>query len=173
MYTTSFACCASNSVIFHSFMHFFLHSHSSLYVIFSAKCWVWGALSRVSFPQKFAVMLRSPYYRNDNSVYVQFNVPCDKWVPFTTALYVVRLQIEERPPIWRVAETILNKLQTVDKGWSSSLGAGWGANNSSPLKCIFLQNIHGQNPRPGLILWYDISNKRGTWDLVLGMLGAV
>jgi hypothetical protein len=35
--------------------------------------------------------------------------------------------------VWRVAANILNKqLQAVDKGWSSSLGVGRGANNSSP-----------------------------------------
>jgi hypothetical protein len=33
--------------------------------------------------------------------------------------------------IWRVAANILNKQsQTVDKGWSSNLGVGRGANNS-------------------------------------------
>jgi len=41
----------------------------------------------------------------------------DKWVPVTTAWYVLRLQIEERPPIWRVPVNILNKQsQTADKG---------------------------------------------------------
>jgi hypothetical protein len=35
--------------------------------------------------------------------------------------------------LWRVAANILNKqLRTADKGWSSSLGVGRGANNSSP-----------------------------------------
>jgi hypothetical protein len=35
--------------------------------------------------------------------------------------------------IWRVSENILNKQsQTADKGWSSNLGVGRGANNSSP-----------------------------------------
>jgi hypothetical protein len=34
--------------------------------------------------------------------------------------------------IWRVAGNILNKhSRTADKGWSSSLGVGRGANNSS------------------------------------------
>jgi hypothetical protein len=43
----------------------------------------------------------------------------------TTAWYVLRLQMEERPPIWSVALNILNKQSwTVDKGWSSSLGLG-------------------------------------------------
>jgi hypothetical protein len=35
--------------------------------------------------------------------------------------------------IWRVAANILNKQSlSADKGWSSSLGVGRGANNSSP-----------------------------------------
>jgi hypothetical protein len=35
--------------------------------------------------------------------------------------------------IWKVAVNILNKQsRTADKGWSSSLGVGRGANNSSP-----------------------------------------
>jgi hypothetical protein len=34
---------------------------------------------------------------------------------------------------WRVAANTLNKQsRTADKGWSSSLGVGRGANNSSP-----------------------------------------
>jgi hypothetical protein len=37
------------------------------------------------------------------------------------------------PPIWRVAANILNKQSLTDnKGWSSSLGVGCGAKNSSP-----------------------------------------
>jgi hypothetical protein len=35
--------------------------------------------------------------------------------------------------IWRVSANKLNKRSlTADKGWSSSLGVGWGANNSLP-----------------------------------------
>jgi hypothetical protein len=57
----------------------------------------------------------------------------DKWVPVTTAWRVLRLRMEERPPIWRVAANILNKqLRTADKGLSSILGVGRGAHNSSP-----------------------------------------
>ena len=60
------------------------------------------------------------------------NVP-GKWVPVTTAWRVLMLRIEERPPIWRVSANILNKQsRTADKGWSSSLGVGRGADNSSP-----------------------------------------
>ena len=57
---------------------------------------------------------------------------CDKWVPVTTAWCVLSLRMEERPPIWRVAANILNKQsRTADEGWSSSLGVGRGANNTS------------------------------------------
>jgi len=56
-----------------------------------------------------------------------------KWVPVTTAWRVLRLRMEERPPIRRVAANILNKQsRTADEGWSSSLGVGRGANNASP-----------------------------------------
>ena len=57
----------------------------------------------------------------------------DKWVPVTTAWRVLRLRMEERPPIWRVAtNTLNNQSRTADKGWSSSLGVGRNTNNSSP-----------------------------------------
>ena len=49
----------------------------------------------------------------------------DKWVPVTTAWCILRLQMGEWPPIWRVAANILNKQsRTADKGWQSSLGVG-------------------------------------------------
>jgi len=71
--------------------------------------------------------------------------------------------MEEWPPIWRIAANILNKQsRTADKGWSSSLGVGQGANSSSTLKHILLRNIHRQSLGPGLTLWYDLSNERGT-----------
>jgi hypothetical protein len=55
------------------------------------------------------------------------------WVPVTTAWRVLRLGMEERPPIWRVAVNKLNKKpRTADEGWSSSLGVGRDANNPSP-----------------------------------------
>ena len=81
--------------------------------------------------------------------------------------------MEERPPIWRVATETMNKqLWAADKGWSSSLWIGRGANNSSPQKRILLRNIPTVSLIPGLILWYDLSNEKGTCDLVHGMLGA-
>ena len=40
---------------------------------------------------------------------------------------------DEQPPIWKVAANMLNKQgRTADNGWSSCLGVGRGANNSSP-----------------------------------------
>ena len=49
----------------------------------------------------------------------------DKWVPVTMVCHILRLQMEEQPPIWRVAANILNKQsRTADKGWSSSLEIG-------------------------------------------------
>jgi hypothetical protein len=44
--------------------------------------------------------------------------------------------------IWRVSANILNKqLRTADKGWSSSLGAGRWANDSSQKKLSLLRSI--------------------------------
>jgi hypothetical protein len=73
----------------------------------------------------------------------------DKLVPVTMAWHVLSLQMEERPPIWRVAA---NQSRTANKEWSSSLGVGRGVNNSSPQKCILLQNIHTESLGPGPIL---------------------
>jgi hypothetical protein len=65
--------------------------------------------------------------------YAECRLLWTKWVPVTTAWRVLRLRIEERPPIWRVAANILKKQsRTADKGWFSSLGVGLGANNTSP-----------------------------------------
>ena len=48
--------------------------------------------------------------------------PC-LWVPVTTAWRVLRLRMEDRPPIWGVAANKLKKQSwTAEKGWSSSLG---------------------------------------------------
>ena len=52
----------------------------------------------------------------------------DKRFPVITVRRVLRLRMEERPPIWRAATNILNKQsRTADSVWSSSLGVGWGA----------------------------------------------
>jgi hypothetical protein len=43
---------------------------------------------------------------------------CDKWVLVTTTWRILRLQVEERPPVWRVAVNILHKhSQTAKKPW--------------------------------------------------------
>ena len=53
-------------------------------------------------------------------------------IPVATAWRVLRLRMEEWPPICRVAANILNKQsRTPDTGWSSSLRVGRGADNSS------------------------------------------
>jgi hypothetical protein len=55
----------------------------------------------------------------------------NKWVPVTTAWRVLRLRIEKRPAVWRVAANMLNKQsRVVYKGWSSSLEFGRRANSS-------------------------------------------
>ena len=36
-------------------------------------------------------------------------VLCDKWVPVTTTWRVLRLRMEERSPIWRIAANKINK----------------------------------------------------------------
>ena len=75
-----------------------------------------------------------------------FNVyqPC-LWVPVTTAWRVLRLRMEERPLICRVAASILNKQSlTADKVLSSSLRDGRGANNSSPWKTKCYEILIGQ-----------------------------
>ena len=72
-----------------------------------------------------------------------------QWVPVTTVWHVLRLRIEERPPIRRVAANKLNKQsRTVDEGWSSSLGVGRGANNPSLLKLMF-RNTHRRDDSSG------------------------
>jgi len=53
-------------------------------------------------------------------------------VSLTTAWRVLRLRIQEQPPIRRVAANKLNKQsRTAGEGWSSSLGVGRGSNNPS------------------------------------------
>jgi hypothetical protein len=57
---------------------------------------------------------------------------CVPWVPCHYGM--ARPQVADGGgdlQIWRVAVNILNKQsRTADKGWPSSLGVGWGANNS-------------------------------------------
>jgi hypothetical protein len=56
---------------------------------------------------------------------------------FKRSMYFQELLVIGGPPIWRVAANILNKQShKTDKGWSSSLRVGRGANNSSLWKWI-------------------------------------
>jgi hypothetical protein len=65
--------------------------------------------------------------------HIIYIIDLNKGVLATTAWRVLRLRMEERPPMWRMAANIFNKsLRTADKGLSSSLGVGRGANKSSP-----------------------------------------
>jgi hypothetical protein len=41
---------------------------------------------------------------------IHYNMFHDKWVPVTMAWCILRLQMEEWTPIWKVAANILNKL---------------------------------------------------------------
>ena len=48
----------------------------------------------------------------------------------TTAWCMLKLRMEERPPIWRVVSNITKKpSRTADEGWSSSLCLGEGLTN--------------------------------------------
>ena len=75
-----------------------------------------------------------------------YHCPCNvvaKWVPVTTAWRVLRLLMEERPPVWRVAANILNKqLWAADKGWSFSLGFDEVPTTPRRKKLALLRNIH-------------------------------
>ena len=69
--------------------------------------------------------------KNDNFITI-INFATLKKNLFVKSWRVLRLRIEERPPIRRVAANKLNKQsRTADEGWSSSLGVGRGANNTS------------------------------------------
>jgi hypothetical protein len=62
---------------------------------------------------------------------------------------------EDGLQMWRVAANIPNKQsRTADKGWSSSLGVGRGANNSSPQKISLLRNVR-LGLGLGWILWIN------------------
>jgi hypothetical protein len=67
----------------------------------------------------------------------------DKSVHIITAWRVLRLRMEEWPPVWRVEENVLNKQSpTADNMLSPTLGIGRSGNNSSPYKHILLRNNH-------------------------------
>ena len=71
-----------------------------------------------------------------------------KLVPVNTAWRVFSLRMEERPPIWRPAASILNKQsRTTDKGRSSSLGL-----------CEVLETLHRK-------IWHIYGILTGASDL--------
>ena len=100
---------------------------------------IFGVLYKVRFSHKICQQTQDSIYQIcfEGFMYVCVYIythPC-LWVPVTKAWRVLRLQMEERPLIWRAAANKLNKQsRTADKGWSSSLGVGQGANNSSSWK---------------------------------------
>ena len=94
----------------------------------------------------------------------------DKRVPVTTIWHVLRLWMEERPSIWRVAGNILNKQsRTTEKGWFASLGVGRGAKQLLTVKTYVTKYLQGK-----LWTWTDTlvwpkPQKRdlrfGTWNV--------
>jgi hypothetical protein len=73
----------------------------------------------------------SQYFDRASALIKEF--PCVKHQPLGI-LHIFGPQVADGGDglqIWRVAANILNKQsRTADKGWSSSLGVGRGANNS-------------------------------------------
>ena len=62
--------------------------------------------------------------------------------------------MEERPPICRIAANIFNKQsRTAERGWSSNLRVGRGADKSSPQKRSMLRIVRRESFGHGLILW--------------------
>jgi len=71
---------------------------------------------------------------------------------------ILRLRIEERPPIRRVAANKLNKQsRTADEGWSSSWGVGRGANNL-PVKHLCYETF-----TCGYMDWIGLAQDRDRW----------
>jgi hypothetical protein len=88
------------------------------------------------------------------------------------AWHVLTLRMEEWATMWRVAANIWNtQSRTAGKGWSPALGFG-KVLRAPHCTNVSLIIIHTESLGPGLILWYDLSNGKGTWDSVLGKLGA-
>jgi hypothetical protein len=60
-----------------------------------------------------------------------------------------------------IYEYIFKQSRTADKGWSSGLGFGEVLYNSSPQTLALLEKMN-TCLGPGLLLWYDLSNEKGT-----------
>jgi len=80
------------------------------------------------------LLLKREHFRTGSTLNETVAIdPRGKWVLVTTEWRDLRFRMEEPPPEWRAAANILNRQsRTADKAWSSSLGVGRGANNSSP-----------------------------------------
>jgi hypothetical protein len=75
------------------------------------------------------------WYADESSIWIGVTNQCHvRWVPCHHGM--ARPQVADGGDalqVWRETANILNKQSlTADKGWSSSLGVGYGANNSSP-----------------------------------------
>ena len=83
----------------------------------------------------------------------------DKLAPVNTAWRFLRLLLEKRPPVRRVAANVLNKqLRTADKGWSSSLGSFGEVLTTPHSKSVSCYESHTESLGHGLILGYDLSS---------------
>ena len=72
-----------------------------------------------------------------------------QWVPVTTAWRVLRLRIEEWPPIWRVAANMLEKSRGQPiRGGPPAWGLGEGL-TTPPCKTALLRNTHMQDASSG------------------------
>jgi hypothetical protein len=88
-----------------------VNSYSNIYVMgsnsYNSYNTVNGQLHTFSFIGIRNIGLRtllSPFLSCDYHI----NISRVKWVPVTTSWRILRLRMEERPPIWRVAANILN-----------------------------------------------------------------
>ena len=85
----------------------------------------------------------------------------DRWVPVTTAWRVLRLRMEERPAVWRVAANILiNSRGEPTRGGPSACDLG-GVLTTAHCKKVFCCEMF-RKLRTWTILWYDLSNEKGT-----------
>jgi hypothetical protein len=79
----------------------------------------------------YLILQRHDYRDESRCLNIMYHV---RWVPCHHGM--ARPQVADGGnglQLWRVAANILNKQsRTADKGWSSRLGVGRGANNSSP-----------------------------------------
>jgi hypothetical protein len=113
---------------------------------------------------------------NSTTFSILYNYNCStghvKWVPFHHGMARPQVADGEGCQIWRVPENILNKQsRRAERGWSSSLGIGLGANNPQR-KTSNLLRIMIKSLGPGWILWHEPSTEKWIQDLAPGMLGA-